>query len=70
MNGNIQYVFGDDREWTAALSGSNLTDESYGLAELRFGRFFMGSPRGTTNFMQLADRGAPRMIFGKISRSF
>jgi iron complex outermembrane receptor protein len=70
LNGNIQYVFGDDREWTAALSGSNLTDESYGLAELRFGRFFMGSPRGTANFMQLADRGAPRMIFGKISRAF
>ena len=70
LNGNIQYVFGDDREWTASLSGRNLTDEAYGLGELRFGRFFMGSPRGTENFMQLADRGAPRMIFAKVSRAF
>ena len=70
LNGNIQYTFGDDRGWTASLSGSNLANQSYGLSELRFGRFFMGSPRGTKNFMQLADRGAPRMIFGKINRSF
>ena len=70
LNGYVQYVFGADREWTVALSGSNLTDEDYGLGELRFGRFFMGPPPGTANFMQLSDRGAPRMVFAKISRAF
>ena len=69
LNGNIQYVFGNEREWAVSLSGTNLTDESYGLSELRFGRFFMGPPPGT-NYMQLADRGMPRMVFGKVSRSF
>lgn len=70
LNGNIRYEFGRDQEWTAALSGSNLTDKSYGLGELRFGRFFMGPPPGTTNYMQLADRGAPRMVFARLSRVF
>lgn len=70
VNGYIQYAFGSDREWTVAVSGSNLTDEDYGLGELRFGRFFMGPPPGTANFMQLADRGAPRMVFARISRVF
>jgi iron complex outermembrane receptor protein len=71
LNGNIQYAFGEERNWTVSLSGQNILDDEYGLGELRFGRIFMVSPRGTPiNFNQMADRGPPRMIFGSVNYAF
>ena len=71
LNGNIAYAFGDERNWTVSLSAQNITDEEYGLGELRFGRIFMVSPRGTPiNYNQMADRGPPRMIFGSVNYAF